>query len=83
MIEMQVLLGRLLVESQNPTEKASDIRLLEKLAQAGCADAKAELAKAIRTVNPTTAHALPEEASGTCTGVAMRDGDKGRWRAEE
>ena len=45
---MQVLLGRLLVKSPSPEVKARGIALLEKLAQAGQWNAKAELAIAIR-----------------------------------
>ena len=50
--DMQVLLGRLLVKSPDPEQKARGIALLEKLAQAGQWNAKAELAIAIRDSDP-------------------------------
>ncbi len=51
-IEMQVLLGRLLVKSDNWAEKARGIALLEKLAQAGPINAKTQFAIAIHASDP-------------------------------
>jgi hypothetical protein len=53
--DMQVLPGRLLVKSPSPEVKARGIALLEKLAQAGQWNAKAELAIAIRNRDPVRA----------------------------
>jgi len=60
--DMQVLLGRLLVKSSDPEQKARGIALLEKLAQAGQWNAKAELAIAIRERDPARARALLEQS---------------------
>ena len=60
--DMQVLLGRLLVKSSDPEQKARGIALLEKLAQAGQWNAKAELAIAIRERNPARARALLDQS---------------------
>jgi len=60
-IEMQVFFGRLLVKSDNPADKARGIALLEKLAQAGPANAKTELGKALRARDPVRARTLLEQ----------------------
>ena len=60
-IDMQVLLGRLLVKSNNAEDKARGIALLERLGQRGRGDAKAYLATAIRASDPVRARALLEE----------------------
>jgi TPR repeat protein len=59
---LQVLLGRLLVKSASPDERARGIELLEKLSKAGPFDAKTELAIAIRKDDPVRARALLEES---------------------
>jgi hypothetical protein len=60
--DMQVLLGRLLVKSSDPEQKTRGIALLEKLAQTGQWNAKAELAIAIRERDPARARALLEQS---------------------
>jgi TPR repeat protein len=60
--DMQVLLGRLLVKSSDPEQKARGVALLERLAQAGQWNAKAELAIAIRDSDPARARALLEQS---------------------
>jgi TPR repeat protein len=60
--DMQVLLGRLLVKSSDPEQKARGIALLEKLAQTGQWNAKAELAIAIRERDPARARTLLEQS---------------------
>lgn len=60
-IDMQVLLGRLLVKSNNAEDKARGIAQLERLGQRGRGDAKAYLATAIRASDPVRARALLEE----------------------
>ena len=60
--DLQVLLGRLLVKSASPDERARGIELLEKLSKAGPFDAKTELAIAIRKDDPVRARALLEES---------------------
>ncbi len=57
---LRVLLGRLLVTSDRPEERARGIDLLERLG--GQFGAKTALAKAIRGENPVRARALLEEA---------------------
>jgi TPR repeat protein len=69
--DMQVLLGRLLVKSSDPAEKARGIGLLEKLAQAGRGDARTELAIAIRASDPVRARALLEQALSGYPGGAI------------
>lgn len=59
---LQVLLGRLLVKSASPDERARGLDLLEKLGKAGPFDAKTELAIAIRKDDPVRARALLEES---------------------
>jgi TPR repeat protein len=70
-IEMQVLLGRLLVKSDNPAEKARGIELLEKLAEHGRGDAKSYLASAIRATDPVRARKLLEEGLHDYAGSAL------------
>ncbi len=60
--DLQVLLGRLLVKSGPPDERARGIELLEKLSKAGPYDAKTELAIAIRKDDPVRARALLEQS---------------------
>jgi TPR repeat protein len=60
-IDMQVLLGRLLVKSSNADDKARGVALLERAGQRGRGDAKAYLATAIRASDPVRARALLEE----------------------
>ena len=69
--DMQVLLGRLLVKSGDPAERARGIALLEKLAQAGRSDARTELAIAIRASDPARARALLEQALSGYAGGAI------------
>lgn len=69
--DMQVLLGRLLVKSSDPAEKARGRALLEKLAQAGRGNAKTELAIAIRASDPVRARALLEQALSGYPGGAI------------
>jgi TPR repeat protein len=57
-VDMQVLLGRLLVKSGDPAQKARGIDLLERLARGGRSDAKAYLVGAIRASDPVRARAL-------------------------
>ena len=59
---LQVLLGRLLVTSDKPEERARGIDLLERLSKIGQFGAKTELANAIRGEDPVRARALLEEA---------------------
>jgi TPR repeat protein len=58
--DLQVLLGRLLVTSEKPEERARGIDLLERLS--GRFGAKTALANAIRAEDPVRARALLEEA---------------------
>jgi len=69
--QMQVLLGRLLVKSANPAEKARGIDLLERLAQAGNASGKTQLAIAIRASDPTRARQLLEQSLSADAGGAI------------
>jgi TPR repeat protein len=57
-----VLLGRLLVTSDKPEERARGLDLLEKLSKADQFGAKSELALAIRKQDPVRARALLEES---------------------
>jgi TPR repeat protein len=59
---LQALLGRLLVASDKPEERARGIDLLERLSKIGQFGAKTSLANAIREENPVRARALLEEA---------------------
>ena len=68
---MQVLLGRLLIKSTDPAEKARGIALLEKLAQAGRSDARTELAIAVRASDPARARALLEQGLSGYPGGAI------------
>ena len=81
---LQVLLGRLLVKSASPDERARGLELLEKLSKAGPFDAKTELAIAIRKDDPVRARALLEESlrpnPGGAPGAACGDADIGRRR---
>jgi TPR repeat protein len=69
--EMQVLLGRLLLKSDDSAQRMRGIDLLEKLAQRGPPDAKAYLAGALRASDPARARALYEEALRGAAGVAI------------
>ena len=60
--DVQVLLGRLLVRSEHPEERARGRDLLEALARAGRADARTSLAGAMREDDPARARTLLEEA---------------------
>ncbi len=70
-IDMQVLLGRLLVKSSDPAKKARGIELLGKLGPYGRGDATAYLAEAIRASDPVRARALLEQAVRTYPGSAL------------
>jgi TPR repeat protein len=70
-VDMQVLLGRLLVKSDDPTHKARGIDLLEGLARSGRSDAKAYLAGAIRASDTARARALYEEGLRGAGGAAV------------
>jgi TPR repeat protein len=61
-VDLQVLHGRLLVQSDQPEQRARGLDLLETLARGGLGDAKAYLAKAIRTENPVRARGRLEDA---------------------
>jgi TPR repeat protein len=60
--DLQVLLARLLVKSEQPDERARGFDMLENLSQLGTFGAKTNLARAIRKDNPARARALLEEA---------------------
>ena len=60
--DLQVLLGRLLVTSDKPEERARGIDLLERLSKIGQFGARTALANAIRREDPVRARALLEEA---------------------
>jgi tetratricopeptide (TPR) repeat protein len=70
-IDMQVLLGRLLVKSSDPAKKARGIELLSKLGSSGRGDAAAYLAEAIRASDPVRARDLLEQAVRTEPGSAL------------
>lgn len=57
-----VLLGRLLVTSAEPDERARGLDILERMAKAGVFGGKRELAIAIRKDDPVRARALLEES---------------------
>ena len=60
--DLLVLLGRLLVTSDKPDERARGLDILERVAKAGAFGAKRELAIAIRKGDPVRARALLEES---------------------
>jgi len=60
--DLLVLLGRLLVTSDRPDERARGIDILERMAKAGQFGAKRELAIAIRKDDPVRARKLLEES---------------------
>src|SRR5262245_57365288 len=60
--DLVALLGRLLVTSDKPEERARGLDLLERTSKAGVFGAKRELAKAIRSEDPVRARQLLEEA---------------------
>ena len=68
--ELLALLGRLLVTSDKPEERARGLDLLERTSKAGVFGAKRELARAIRSENPVRARALLEEAKSPDPGGA-------------
>ena len=68
--ELIALLGRLLVTSDKPEERARGLDLLERTSKAGVFGAKRELAKAIRREDPVRARALLEEARSPDPGGA-------------
>jgi TPR repeat protein len=70
-VDMQVLLGRVLVKSDDPAQKARGIDLLGGLARRGRSDAKAYLAGAIRASDPVRARALYEEGLRWAGGAAI------------
>jgi TPR repeat protein len=70
-IDIQVLRGRLLAQSDQPEERARGLDLLETLARGGRGDAKAYLAIAIRTESPTRARGLLEESLRSYPGHAV------------
>jgi TPR repeat protein len=60
--DLLVLLGRLLVTSDKPDERARGLDILERMAKAGAFGAKRELAIAIRRDDPVRARKLLEES---------------------
>jgi TPR repeat protein len=66
-----VLLGRLLIKSDKPEERARGLDLLERLTKAGQFGAKTELAIAIRKDDPVRARTLLEEARRPDPGGAI------------
>lgn len=70
-IDVQVLLGRLLVKSSDPVRKARGIALLERLGPQGRGDALSYLAEAIRASDPVRARALLEQGLRTYPGAAL------------
>jgi len=70
-IDVQVLLGRLLVKSGDPVKKARGIAILERLGPQGRGDALAYLAQAIRDTDPARARALLEQGLRTYPGAAL------------
>ncbi len=60
--DLLVLLGRLLVTSDKPDERARGLDILERMAKAGAFGAKRELAIAIRKDDPVRARTLLEES---------------------
>ncbi len=70
-IDVQVLLGRLLVKSSDPVRKARGIALLERLGSQGRGDAFCYLAETIRASDPVRARALFEQALRNYPGNAL------------
>ncbi len=70
-IDVQVLLGRLLVKSSDAVRKARGIALLERVGPQGRGDALAYLAETIRAGDPVRARALLEQAARTDPGAAL------------
>jgi tetratricopeptide (TPR) repeat protein len=70
-IDVQVLLGRLLVKSSDAVRKARGIALLERLGTQGRGDAMAYLAETIRASEPVRARALLEQGLRTYPGAAL------------
>ena len=70
-VDMQVLLGRLLVKSTDAADRARGLALLADVAQRGRGDAEAELARAIRKDDPVRARVLLEKALYTFPGHAV------------
>jgi TPR repeat protein len=66
-----VLLGRLLVTSDRPDERARGVEILEKMVKWGAFGAKSELAIAIRNDDPVRARALLEESRRPDPGGAI------------
>jgi TPR repeat protein len=60
--DLQVLVARLLVKSDQPDERARGLDMLENLSQIGTFGARTNLARAIRSDNPVRARALLEQA---------------------
>ena len=69
--QMQVLLGRLLVKSPNPDQKARGLDLRERLAQVGNASGRTQLAIAIRGGDPARARQLLEQSLSADAGGAV------------
>jgi TPR repeat protein len=69
--DLAALLGRLLVTSNKPEERARGLDLLERTSKAGVFGAKHELAKAIRREDPVRARKLLEEALRPDSGGAQ------------
>lgn len=69
--DILVLLGRLLARSDRADERARGLGMLEGLARAGRADAKAVLAVTLRPNDPVRARDLLEEALETRPGHAI------------
>ena len=82
--DLLVLLGRLLVTSDKPDERARGLDILERLADAGQFGAKRELAIAIRKDDPVRARTLLEESltsrSRRRDAAARGNADRGRRR---
>jgi TPR repeat protein len=66
-----VLLGRLLVKSDKPDERARGLDLLERLGKARQFGAKTQLALAIRNVDPVRARSLLEQSRRPDPGGAI------------
>ena len=72
-VDVQVLVGQWLSESDNADERKRGIELLEPLAKAGRGDAQADLAVAIRRNDPVRARQLLESAVRTYPGHALAE----------
>ena len=70
-VDIQVLIGEWLSESDNADEHKRGVAMLEPLAKAGRGDAQAYLAVAIRSSDPVRARALLESAVRTYPGHAL------------